>query len=72
MTPNIRSIEYMPREQQKLLTKIGVLRDCIAEQGIHNHQCQLLHSQLIDLKLYCEKLGESCQAMINKMEEDSA
>lgn len=69
-SPNIRSVEYMPTDMEKLLNKIKVLKDCVSEQEVYDHQCQLLHSQLTDLKLFCEKLSEACGGMIDQMEDD--
>lgn len=68
-TPNIATQEYMSQEKLKLLNKIQVLKDCVAEQGVHNYPCQLLHSQLTDLKLFSGKLSETCENLLCLMEK---
>jgi hypothetical protein len=67
--PRIATEEYMSQEKKKLLNKLKVLKDCVAEQEVHDYQCQLLHSQLNDLKLFSEKLSDACAEMITLMED---
>lgn len=68
-THNISSIEYMSQDKIKLLNKIKVLKDCVSEQEVWSHQCQLLYHQLTDLKLFSEKLSDACEDMLRIMED---